>query len=652
VKAFEGVATVLAVLALGVRLAGRQHRLLHLLQLEHYEPARLMLWLRRRHELFAPREMVPVAVLYMAAIVLAAIGASGSGWVSGGLLLLTIPIAALGVSDWRRPAVKPLVFTDRARRLLVAALLPLLLLLLVAISLVGAGLTLAGLIVLLVAAFALLAFAPWTLLGANFALRPVQTAINRHYERQARHLLADWAPLTIGITGSYGKTTTKFCVGAVLETDRSTLITPDSYNSFLGVIRTINERLEWRHRAFVVEMGMFRRGDIAELCELVHPSIGVITAIGPMHLERLGSIEQIAAAKGELLDALPADGHFVTNADDPRCLELAARATVPVTLFGVQDSPEVGQRVLTPAGTPDSSAEAPLTAVAAPRTPAGTPDSSAEAPLTAVAAPRTPAGTPDSSAEAPLTAVAAPRTPAGTPDSSLEAPDAAASIAARAPAGRPNPSPKNTPQVQVIARDIRVADGRTEFNLQLDGPDSKPIAVSAGLLGRHNVSNLLAAAAVGRVLGIEPARIAEGLAKVQAPPHRLQPIHNRQAGIVVIDDAYNSNPDGASAALEVLREHPAKRRLLVTPGMVELGELEAKLNARFGEQAAAVCDIAILVGPARTGPIREGLAAAGMDVENIHVVRDIAEATTLLGTITRAGDVVLFENDLPDTYAA
>jgi UDP-N-acetylmuramoyl-tripeptide--D-alanyl-D-alanine ligase len=584
---FLGIATVLAVLALGVRLGGRQHRLLHLLQLEHYESARLMLWLRRRRELFAPRELVPIAVLYAAAIALAAIGASGSGWVSGGLLLLSTPIAALGMSDWRRVAVKPLVFTDRAQRLLVAALLPLLLLALVAISLVGAGLTLAGLIVVLVAAFALLALAPWTLLGANLALRPVQKAINRHYERQARHLLEDWAPLTIGITGSYGKTTTKFCVGSVLSVDRPTLVTPDSYNSFLGVIRTINEQLEWRHRAFVVEMGMFRRGDIAELCELVHPKIGVITAIGPMHLERLGSIEQIAAAKGELLDALPEDGHFITNAEDSRCLELAVRATVPVTLFGVQDSSDVGHGVLTPAGTPDSSPEAL---------------------------------------------------------------DAAASTAARAPDGTPNPSPKTTPEVQVIARDIRLADGRTEFNLQLDGPRSPLIRVSAGLLGRHNVSNLLAAAAVGHVLGIEPARIAEGLAKVEAPPHRLQSIHNRRAGIVVIDDAYNSNPDGAAAALEVLREHPAKRRLLVTPGMVELGELEAELNRTFGERAGAVCDIAILVGPLRTEPIREGLAAAGMDSESIHVVRDIAEATTLLGRLTRAGDVVLFENDLPDTY--
>jgi UDP-N-acetylmuramoyl-tripeptide--D-alanyl-D-alanine ligase len=544
VNAFEGACVVIAMVVVAVRLAGRQHRLLHLFQLEHYEPARLLLWLRRRHELFAPRELVPIAMLYGAAIAVAAVGGSRSGWVCGALLLLSTPLALLGVRDWRRPAVKPLVLTDRALRLLIAALLPLLLLVLVAISLAGATLTLAGLIVLLALALALLALAPWTLLGGNRALRPVQSAINRHYEQRARQSLRDWAPLVVGITGSYGKTTTKFCVGAVLAADRPTLVTPDSYNSFLGVIRTINEHLEWRHRAFAVEMGMFRRGDIAELCELVHPTIGVITAIGPMHLERLGSIEAIAAAKGELLDALPSDGHFITNADDPRCLELATRATVPVTLFGIEGS-----------------------------------------------------------------------------------------------------------DAQVIARDIALADGRTTFDLYLDGPDSPAIAVSAGLLGRHNVLNLLAAAAVGRVLGVEPARIAEGLAQVQAPPHRLQPIHNRRAGVVVIDDAYNSNPDGAAAALEVLREHPATRRLLVTPGMVELGELEAQLNHRLGEQAGAVCDIAILVGPARTEPIRDGLAISGMDPAGVHVVRDIAQATELLGRLTRAGDVVLFENDLPDTYA-
>ncbi|MFZ1154481.1 MAG: UDP-N-acetylmuramoyl-tripeptide--D-alanyl-D-alanine ligase [Solirubrobacteraceae bacterium] len=564
---FEGATAVLALLALTVRLAGHQHRLLHLLQLEHYEGARLMLWLRRRDELFAAHELIAVVLLFAAGV---AAFSSGSGWLCGVLLLLVSPLSALGVGDWRRPAVKPLVLTGRAKRLFAASLAPPVLLTVAAVALAAIGLSTATLALLLALGALLLAGAPWTLLLANLALRPLQSAINRRYVQRAQRSLSNWAPLVVGVTGSYGKTTTKFCIGAVLSTDRPTLVTPESYNSFLGVIRTINEQLRKHHRAFVVEMGMFRRGDIAELCELVRPSVGVITAIGPMHLERLGSIEQIAAAKGELLQALPANGHFITNANDPRCLELAAGAAVPVTLFGI----EAGEGAV-----------------------------------------------------------------------------AAASHSAGMSQGTPNPSPNNTPPVQVIARNIRLADGRTNFELQLDGPSSPALAVSAGLLGAHNVLNLLAAAAVGRVLEIEPARIIEGLSQVEAPAHRLQPIHNRRASIVVIDDAYNSNPDGAASALEVLREHPATRRLLVTPGMVELGELEAGLNRRFGEHAGAVCDLVILVGPARTVPIREGLAAAGMDAANVHVVQSIAEATTLLARLTRAGDVVLFENDLPDTYS-
>lgn len=539
--AFLDISTVLALLALTIRLAGREHRLLHLFQLEHYEPARLLLWLRRRSELLQPRELIGLGALYAAAVADVAAGAS---WFAGALLLASTPVAALGVGDLRREAVKPLVFTDRARRLFAIALAPAVLLTLVAVAIAAVGISTAALAVLLGLGLALLVGSPWVLLGANRALAPWQARVNRGFVERAQRSLADCAPLVVGVTGSYGKTTTKFCVGAVLAEDRSTLVTPESYNSFLGVTRTINEQLRPEHEAFVVEMGMFRRGDIAELCELTHPKIGVITAIGPMHLERLGSIEAIAAAKAELLQAIPADGHFVTNADDPRCLRIASEAHVPVTLFGV------------------SSASA-----------------------------------------------------------------------------------------QVLARNVRLQDGRTLFDLHLDGPDSPATPVSAQLLGDHNVLNLLAAAAVGQLLGIEAGRIATGLGRVQAPAHRLQPIHNRPARIVVIDDAYNSNPEGARAALEVLRQHPAERRLLVTPGMVELGEEEEPLNRRFGEQAGAVCDMAVLVGPARTRPIGEGLRAGGMSEQDIHVVRDIAEATAVLGRLTRAGDVVLFENDLPDTYA-
>jgi UDP-N-acetylmuramoyl-tripeptide--D-alanyl-D-alanine ligase len=591
-SAFQGTALVLALLALTVRLGGRQHRLLHLLQLEHYENARLRVWLRRRGERWQPRELAAALPLYAGAL---GAHAAGSGWVSGALLLLSTPLAALGVADWRREAVKPLVFTGRAKRLLALALLAPALLSAAGVVVALAGVTTASMALALVLALLLLAGAPETLLGTNVALRPVQDAINDRYLTRARRSLRRVDPVVIGITGSYGKTTTKFCTGAVLDQDRPTLITPESYNSLLGVVRTINERLRDEHRAFVVEMGMFRRGDIAELCELVRPTIGVITAIGPMHLERLGSIEAIAAAKGELLDALPAPergGHFVTNADDPRCLELAGRAHVPVTLFGIEGPP--------------------------PQRAAGAAAAASTAGLAAVTAAPTGA-----------------RAPAGAND--------------RAPQAPPSPP---VPEPQVLARDVRLAEGRTRFDLLLDGPGSEPIAISAGLLGRHNVSNLLAAAAVGRALGLAPQLIAAGLESVKAPAHRLQPIHNPAAGVVVIDDAYNSNPDGARAALEVLREHPAARRLLVTPGMVELGELEAELNRAFGEQAAAACDLAILVGRERTAPIREGLAAGGMDARGVHVVRDIGEATALLARLTRAGDVVLFENDLPDTYAA
>ena len=573
-------ALVMAALALPVRLAGRQHRLLHLLQLEHYENPRLLLWLRRRGELFSPRELAALAALLVAAVVARA---TGLPWLAAALLLGGAPpLALLGVREWRAEAIKPLIFTARAKRLLALALAPAVLLALAAVAVALAGTPTAALAAVAALAWLLLALAPWTLVAANRALAPLQRSIDERYVRAARARLREVAPTVVGITGSYGKTTTKFCTGAVLGADRRTLVTPESYNSLLGVVRTINERLRPEHSAFVVEMGMFRRGDIAELCDLVHPSIGVITAIGPMHLERLGSIEAIAKAKSELLDALPSDGHFVTNAQDPRCLELAARAHVPVTLFGIEAPPPS-------AGSGYS------------------------------------------------------RAPQAPPSSISTS---SAPVLARESA------PPAAPQPQVIARDLRLEAGRSVFELLLDGPGSEPIEVSAALLGRHNVANLLAAAAVGRALGLDAATIAAGLATVQAPAHRLQPIHNAAAGVTVIDDAYNSNPEGAAAALEVLRAHPARRRLLVTPGMVELGELEPQLNRAFGEQAAAACDIAILVGAARTAPIREGLEAAGMDGTAVHVVRDIGEATELLARTTRAGDVVLFENDLPDTYAA
>jgi UDP-N-acetylmuramoyl-tripeptide--D-alanyl-D-alanine ligase len=534
---YASAGALLACAVLAWRYVVRARRMLHLLQLEHYENARLFVWLRRRGELTDSAALSAVSVIACGALAFVTNAAVE--------LVVWLALCAVLVAVWcrerHRADIKPLVFTERARRLFLAALLVPAAGVVLGVVLTPAldsdvPLALAAL-VLAVCTLA----CPWLVTGANAALAPVQRRINRRFEESARAALASVAPVVVGITGSYGKTTTKVCVGAVLAEHEPTLITPASFNSYLGVIRTINEHLEPAHRDFVVEMGMYRAGDIAELCELVHPQIGVLTAIGPVHLERMGTIEAIADAKAELALALPPDGHLVANGDDPRCREIAARASVDTVLYAIEH-----------------------------------------------------------------------------------------------------------PDAHVRAENIGLADGRTHFELVIG---DERVAVSSGLLGRHNVSNLLAAAAVGHLRGMPGVEIARGLAAVEPPEHRLQPIPNPRAGIVVIDDAYNSNPAGAAAALEVLHSHPAKRRILVSPGMVELGDQEEELNEAFGRQAAVVCDQVILVGPTRTDPINRGLRAAGFSADAITVVRDIAEATAVLGRLTRAGDVVLFENDLPDMYS-
>jgi UDP-N-acetylmuramoyl-tripeptide--D-alanyl-D-alanine ligase len=525
-----------------VLIAGRLHLMLHLFQLEHYEPARLLVWVRRRK---ARTDWTMVGFLTAAGVILTAFTAAELD----GLVLslgsgIGFALAVTGIRLIRRRQAKPLVFTARARRLFAVALaLPALALAAAAVAaLAGAPAwvapalgTAAGLVAL--------AATPELLFGANAAVAPIQRLDNRRFVRRAAGRLGEVDPLVIGITGSFGKTTTKACVAEVAELRGPAYATPASYNSYLGVVRAINEGLTARHREFVVEMGAYRRGDIAELCELVKPRIGVLTAIGPAHLERFGSLDETERAKGELAEALPNDGIYVTSADDERCLRTTERTAARVVLFSTTGAEEA----------------------------------------------------------------------------------------------------------ELAAREITMAEGTTRFVLQRRGGEETTVRTK--LLGRHNVANLLAAAGVGMSMDLPLDAIGRALARVTPPAHRLAPIINRQAGIVVIDDAYNSNPVGAAAALEVLASHQAERRLLVTPGMVELGEREAEENERFGTHAAAVCDLVVLVGEERSRPIMAGLSAASYPSSQIHVVANTAEAQELLARTTRRGDVVLFENDLPDLYA-
>ena len=163
-------------------------------------------------------------------------------------------------------------------------------------------------------------------------------------------------------------------------------------------------------------------------------------------------------------------------------------------------------------------------------------------------------------------------------------------------------------RAQLTATNIRHTNDGLAFTVQalVDTQEGTEVEICTQLLGRHNVSNILAAMAVAIECGMTFEEIRAAIANVEPVPHRLQ-LTAGAGGVTIIDDSFNSNPVGAKAALEVLTEIGDGKKVLVTPGMVELGEKEYEENKKLGEHAADVCDLIILVGPTRTIPILDGL---------------------------------------------
>ncbi|MET3617696.1 UDP-N-acetylmuramoyl-tripeptide--D-alanyl-D-alanine ligase [Peptoniphilus olsenii] len=206
---------------------------------------------------------------------------------------------------------------------------------------------------------------------------------------------------------------------------------------------------------------------------------------------------------------------------------------------------------------------------------------------------------------------------------------------------------KDIDKLDVFADKISVSEEGSKFNLNIKGVGE--IMCKTKLLGVHNISNLLAAATAAHVLGLTLEQIASGIEKVEPVEHRLS-LMDTNNGTIVIDDAFNSNPVGFRAALDVLAEFKNNRKIIITPGMVELGDMEVKENEKIGEEMSGVVDFAILVGKKRTEPIYRGLVNKSFPKENIFQVGTLTEATEVLAQISKSGDVILFENDLPDNY--
>ena len=516
-------------------------------QIEEYEGPRLLAWGRQRAWL-TPNATLAGAAL---ALVIALIGLALPGdWPRGLAGLAWLAGAALAMALWRPlPAKKALVYTQRMRRILgVSAALALIAAALLAWALLALPASVAlfgGVVILLGAPLVTLPL----LIAANYILKPVEARIQAGFVARARARYQRLAPLTIGVAGSYGKTSTKHILAALLQPAMETLPTPKSYNTLMGVTRSINEYLEPRHRAFVVEMDAYDVGEIAAMCRLVDPTIAMVTSVGPQHLERFGTIERIADAMYELIAALPAGAPAVIYGGEALSAGLAERAAT------------AGYRVV-----------------------------------------------------------------------------------------RYGLEGENAGPLDVVASDISVDERATRFTWRwpAEGLEQR---VAIPLLGQHNILNVSAALAVIHLLGLPVDEAARDALRLEATPHRLQVIPS-PGGMTIIDDSYNANPVGVHNGLEALRQMHGRHKILVTPGLVELGAVEEAENRRFGEHAAAVCDEVILVGAHQTQPIAEGLRAGGLPAERTHVVESLDEVTAMLARIAGPGDVALFANDLPDTYLA
>ena len=492
----------------------------HMLQLNSYRPERYKKWcVDNDKKLVTVPRMLPflcVLALWLAGRV--------EDWILYAACAAVLLLAAL--LCWPKKAKKPLVVTARVKRVFITQ-----------------AVLCAGLLCLIflpayrgVALIGVANMVVWLWTGvANRINVPIENSIAKGYVKDAAKRLSQMPNLTVvGITGSYGKTSVKNYLNALLSAKYNVLMTPGSYNTTMGVVRTIREMLRPSHEIFIAEMGAKQKNDIKEICDLVHPKYGIITSIGEQHLETFGSLDNIIATKFELADAIPAEGAAILNMDNEYIRGRVV--SVPTVTYGGEGS-GAGYRY----------------------------------------------------------------------------------------------------------SDMAVDTHGCQFTLT--APDGESCRYTTHLLGAHNIQNLAGCMALAHTLGISLKEMVYPVRLIKTVEHRLQLLPNGY-----IDDAYNSNPAGFRSALDTLAAFAAQR-ILVTPGMVELGDRQDALNRELGEYAATRCDWAVLVGLKQAPPLKEGLLAGGFPEERIYVAATLQEGLNFVNNLPREGErIVLLENDLPDNF--
>ena len=458
-----------------------------------------------------------------------------------GLIIASIP----------RKAKKKFVVTDRVKRLFVTYVVLALIFAFVpylAVMSLGAD----AMDAMLFAIFGMVFYCgliPFITALANLINKPIEKRISKWYIDDAKRILNEHEGLRIiGITGSYGKTSVKYYLTTLLSEGFRVLMTPESYNTPMGIVRTIREHMQPTHEIFVCEMGARHLHDIKEITDIVHPDDGIVTSIGPQHLETFHSMENIISTKYELLDAVDEKEKAEGGKQEGKHLK-----------FVNYDNEVIRENMKYSDAITYGMSE----------------------------------------------------------------------------------------DCDYRATNVKVTGGGTTFTVT--SPQGESAEFNTRLVGEHNVQNILGAIACANSLGISMTKLKMAVRRLQSVPHRLE--LTKHGNVSILDDAYNANPNGAKVALKTLSLFEDCVKILVTPGMVELGDKSKEYNTAFGAQAAEVCDYMILVGSVNSADIKKGAVDAGFDPERIFIKNTFTEASTLMYELDAGREkVILLENDLPDNY--
>ncbi len=497
-------------------------------QQNSYYPSRYLKWLKNNYSgglLANALVYFLVSVLYFFEL-----------YIVGAVIALFVMFYNIKTAvDVQKHSVKSLAFTGRVKRLYFTTILIFTALILLFIYITKPTFAVRAFVsvaLLLSYITPILVFILWCI------LLPLEWLINRYYIRDAKKVLEAMPNLkVIGVTGSYGKTTTKFILTRILSEKFNTVCTPHSFNTPMGIVRTIRSDLMPQTEIFVCEMGAKEVGNIKEDCDIASPHYGIITSVGPQHLETFKSIENVFSTKFELADAVKENGGITfVNGDSKEIIDRIENGEYKV--YGTDKA------------------------------------------------------------------------------------------------------------FDFYGENLSYGRDGSQFTVTLG---QEKVSFTTKLLGLHSIIDIIGAVSLAYTLGVPIADLQYAVASLKPPEHRLEmkPFTN---GSLLIDDAYNSNPEGCLEAVRVLGSFEGMKKVIITPGLVELGKKEYECNYALGKEATENCDVIILVGTNRSKPMQNAVNDTDFPKENLYVAASFKEAMDIYSGFADSNTAVLFENDLPDNY--